>query len=241
MGLQLWGKKFVAKVLPFVITPVAIGAGVTVGAIYFFNRLARDVRGREKDGLWQFDQSGLELALRLRTPRRTTVMQSISHLARPDAMTWVGVGSMLVALLVPKVRPRAILLSVALAGGGMMIGTIKYRYARVRPTLIEALTTEGTFSFPSGHSFIAVVLYGILAYWAMQRYRSPWERLMILGATLKMILLIGASRVYLGVHYPSDVLAGYAAATPWLTACLISYHQFETRNEPLLLAADDAD
>ncbi|GAB4452168.1 MAG: hypothetical protein OHK0029_02670 [Armatimonadaceae bacterium] len=224
--------------MPFVVTPVAVGAGVTAGAVTFFNHIARDIRHKEKEGLWRFDQGGLELALKLRTPNRTRFMRFISELARPDAMTGIGVAGAVSGMLFPKSRPRTFLLAVALAGGGLLIGSLKYRYARVRPTLIEALVTEGTFSFPSGHSFIAMVFYGLMASWAVQYYTSPWQRIIVTWGALKMIALIGASRVYLGVHYPSDVLAGYAAAVPWLTACLIAYRQYEQRQEDMPALSD---
>ncbi len=121
------------------------------------------------------------------------------------------------------------LLAVTLAGGGGIIGIIKHNFARERPTLIEALAKEGTFSFPSGHSFISLCFYGIIASWWMRTHTHLSERFLIATASGSAIALIGASRVYLGVHYPSDVLAGYSAAVPWLTACLQAYNQYEKR------------
>lgn len=244
MGLRQWSKRtvskvaraFVTRVLPFVVTPVAIGAGITAGAMTLFFDLADDIRSSE--GVWRFDHDGLELADRIRTPLRTTVMRGVSNLARPDIMTWIGLGSLLAAWWVPRHRVRATLLAIALGGGGLLIGSIKYRYARTRPNLIEALATEGTFSFPSGHAFISVIFYGILASWAMRRYPEFRQRVFIVGTTGTMIALIGGSRVYLGVHYPSDVLAGYAVAVPWLTACLIAHRQFELRGAEVLALPD---
>jgi undecaprenyl-diphosphatase len=122
-----------------------------------------------------------------------------------------------------------VLLAVTLAGGGGIIGIIKHNFARERPTLIEALAKEGTFSFPSGHSFISLCFYGIIASWWMRTHTHLSERFLIATASGSAIALIGASRVYLGVHYPSDVLAGYSAAVPWLTACLQAYNQYEKR------------
>lgn len=219
------------KVVPFVATPVAVGAGITAGALALFFHLTDTIRGKEQEGVWRFDHAALDKAGSLRTPARTQFFLFISNLANPDVMTRIGVGSFVVALLVPRWRPRSLLLGIAMAGGGAMIGTMKYRYARARPTRIQHLAEEMTFSFPSGHSFGAVVFYGVLGSWALRSVKNPWGRVGVVLATLKMILLIGASRVYLGVHYPSDVLAGYAAATPWLTACLIAYREFEQRSQ----------
>lgn len=225
--------KYVKPLVEVVVTPVALGAAVSAGALAFFFDLADDIRSQ--DGVWRFDHDGLNLAESLRTPRRTALMRVVSDLARPDIMSVLGLGSIVVAWRSEKYRNEGTLMAIVLTGGGALIGTIKYRYARERPDLVESLAVEETFSFPSGHSFIALCFYGTLAYWAMKG--KPWyERLGIGVVATKFIALIGASRVYLGVHYPSDVLAGYAAAFPWLTACLAAYENYERR---LALPAGD--
>jgi undecaprenyl-diphosphatase len=230
-------RKYVAPVLPFVITPVAIGAGLSAGAMAFFFNIADDVRSQ--DGVWKFDHAGLGLALELRNPQRTALMKFVSATARPDIMSGIGLIGLLVAWRSTRYRPQGVLMAFALAGGGAIIGGIKARYARERPTLIEALVKEGTFSFPSGHSFISLVFYGIIAYFRMRLHPRLRDRAFIAVAAAKFILLIGASRVYLGVHYPSDVLAGYAAGFPWLTACLTAYSQYERRIQALPPPEDD--
>ena len=214
-----------SALLEFVVTPVALGAALSTGALVFFFNLADDIRGQE--GVWRFDHDGLNFARSLRTPERTALMRTVSDLARPDIMSALGAASVVVAWRSARYRSEAVLMAVTLGGGGALIGTIKYRYARQRPTLIEALATEETFSFPSGHSFGALCFYGTLAYWWMKSRGSFSEKVAIGLGALQFIALIGASRVYLGVHYPSDVMAGYAAATPWLSACLYAYERYE--------------
>lgn len=229
-------RKYVAPLLPALITPVALGAAVSAGALAFFFHLADDIR--QQDGVWRFDHDGLRLGLKLRTPQRTTLMRTASAFARPDLMSALGLAALAGGYFVPRQRAKGILLAVTLAGGGAIIGGIKLRFGRERPTLIEALAKEGTFSFPSGHSFISLCFYGVLAYWYGRDRRDPLRRAVVGTATTSAILLIGGSRVYLGVHYPSDVLAGYAAAVPWLTACLAAYNRYERRLAPLLEQSD---
>ena len=223
-------RKYVAPVAPFVVTPIALGAGLSAGALVLFFNLADDIR--DTDGVWRFDHDGLRVALSLRTPSRTALMKTASALARPDLMTALGIGSLLLSWKTVH-RPKGILLAVALAGGGGIIGGIKHRFARERPSLIEALAQEGTFSFPSGHAFISLCFYGILAAWWIRTRPGIGQRIAVFVTSGSAITLIGASRVYLGVHYPSDVLAGYAAAVPWLTACLTGYQQYEKRTAML--------
>jgi undecaprenyl-diphosphatase len=220
-------RKYIAPVAPFVVTPLALGAGLSAGALVLFFNLADDIR--QQDGVWRFDHDGLKLALSLRNPRRTAMMRTASALARPDLMTLIGLASLAISWRSAVHRPKGILLAVTLAGGGSIIGGIKHLFGRERPSLIEALAKEGTFSFPSGHSFISLCFYGILTSWWMRTRPDPVKRGIVLLASSNAIALIGASRVYLGVHYPSDVLAGFAAAVPWLTACLTGYAQYEKR------------
>lgn len=207
-----------------IITPVAIGAAVSAGAVIFFLHLADDIR--EQDGVWKFDHDGLNLGNALRTRERTAIARTVSDLARPDVMSAVGLVSVIIAWRSVRFRPQAVLMAITLGGGGFIIGTAKYQYGRERPSLVEALALEETFSFPSGHSFVSICFYGTLAYWWM-KHRGFMGRLGIGALTTVFIALVGASRVYLGVHYPSDVLAGYAAAFPWLVACLTAYERVE--------------
>ena len=171
MGVK--ARKYAAPVLPFVVTPLALGAGLSAGALVLFFNLADDIR--EQDGVWRFDHDGLKLALSLRTPQRTVVMKAASALARPDLMTLVGLTSLAISWRHAVHRPKGILLAVTLAGGGSIIGGIKHLFGRERPSIIEALAKEATFSFPSGHSFISLCFYGILTSWWMRTRPEPFK------------------------------------------------------------------
>jgi undecaprenyl-diphosphatase len=104
--------------------------------------------------------------------------------------------------------------------GGMFINSaLKAAFARPRPTVVPPLALVGSTSFPSGHSMIAAVVYLTLGA-LLARTTTRWRlRLYYLGAALFMTVVIGLSRLYLGVHYPSDVLAGWAAGVVWALSC----------------------
>ena len=234
--MGVW-RRILGPLVEVVITPMAIGAAVSAGAVVFFLNLADDIR--EQDGVWKFDHDGLNLGNALRTPERTAIARTVSDLARPDVMSAVALVSVVIAWRSVRFRREAILMAITLGGGGLIIGTTKYRYGRQRPSLVEALAVEETFSFPSGHSLVSMCFYGTLAYWWMKN-RHWLAKFGIGSITTLFIAIVGASRVYLGVHYPSDVLAGYAAALPWLVACLSAYERSEREIsvDDLLLLTD---
>jgi len=93
---------------------------------------------------------------------------------------------------------------------------IKVLVHRTRPD--GGLETENTFSFPSGHALIAVAFYGFLVYYFWRVSRSQAQKSLFLIAGLLLILLIGLSRLYLGVHFFSDVIGGYVLGAIWLVA-----------------------
>ena len=105
----------------------------------------------------------------------------------------------------------------AVAGGMLLNVTLKYGFERTRPQFAEPLVHLHTYSFPSGHANQGTLLYGVLAAWLCARY--PRRRAPVLGVATAMVLLVAASRVYLGAHYLTDVLAGMAEGVTWLMIC----------------------
>lgn len=133
-------------------------------------------------------------------------------------LTIVGVAALFLALT--EHRYSAILLLVATAGGQLLNTVLKLFYDRPRPSNIEALTHTMSTSFPSGHAMSAVIVYGTVAYLAARLQKKFWERFFTMFAAIIIIVAIAASRVYLGVHYPSDVLAGTIVGAAWAAFCM---------------------
>jgi undecaprenyl-diphosphatase len=114
-------------------------------------------------------------------------------------------------------RRTAVRLAVFTLGAEGLAQLLKLALRRPRPPVFFGLSPAETYSFPSGHAFVATVFYGLLASAITAGEPSPRKRAAVAAMALLLSLLIGFSRVYLGYHYPSDVLGGWAAAVWWLS------------------------
>jgi undecaprenyl-diphosphatase len=113
---------------------------------------------------------------------------------------------------------EAALLPVVLGGAELLNLVLKLSFHRPRPEV--AFVQLDTYSFPSGHAMISTAAYGALAYLAWGPLRTPRRRLILVAGTTLLVALIGFSRLYLGVHYLSDVLAGTAGGLFWLAVSI---------------------
>jgi undecaprenyl-diphosphatase len=114
----------------------------------------------------------------------------------------------------------AIVWVAGVAGGGMVDGLLKLAFQRQRPQFPDPIVTESTTSFPSGHSMGSLVAYGLLAYLCVRLFPPGPRRRMLVAALAVCIFAIGFSRMYLGAHFFSDVLGGFAAGICWLALVL---------------------
>jgi membrane-associated phospholipid phosphatase len=114
----------------------------------------------------------------------------------------------------------ALTMLVTVPGGMLLNVAMKHSFARTRPYFEEPILTLTTYSFPSGHSVAATLLYGVLACYFTRRARSWPARAAIVLAACLMVALVAGSRLYLGAHYLSDVLAGIAEGCAWLAICV---------------------
>jgi undecaprenyl-diphosphatase len=112
-------------------------------------------------------------------------------------------------------RLSAVLLVVSTGGSIVLTTVLKGVFQRTRPELFDSGYQASFYSFPSGHATVAVGFYGMLTVILAYRLRDA-ARWAVVGCGLLLVLLIGFSRLYLGVHYPTDVLAGYLSALLWL-------------------------
>ena len=142
-------------------------------------------------------------------------MRGVSLLGTEVSLVPLGV--ILVGWLVAAKRRRAaVVFAVATLGAVALDQILKLLFGRPRPEPFFGLASPLTHSFPSGHAMVSCCFFGALAAILAARQRSRGKRMAIFAAAALLVALMGFSRVYLGFHYPTDVLAGYAAAVVWL-------------------------
>lgn len=134
-------------------------------------------------------------------------------------------------LALQRKRHTAIYLILATGSGMLMSTLLKLVFARPRPDLVPHATIVYTNSFPSGHSMMSAVTFltiGALLAGAQQGLRL---KAYLLGIAALLTALVGVSRVYLGVHWPTDVLAGWTAGAAWALLCWVVAEQLRSRGE----------
>ncbi|WLR58482.1 phosphatase PAP2 family protein [Guptibacillus hwajinpoensis] len=196
----------------------AFGLFIAVLAIMLFSELAEEIL--EKETL-QFDQAIISAVDGIRSDGLLNVMEFVTELG---SVWWISVVSVVtVAFLWFKLRDgwSILFFVIAQAAGGLLTTELKHFFARSRPSIDAAYDAVG-YSFPSGHAMGSFLLYGFIGYLIVRSQRSRTTKWLSGTLVFFFIALIGFSRIYLGVHYPSDVLAGYAAGTLWLFVCIFS-------------------
>jgi undecaprenyl-diphosphatase len=173
-----------------------------------FGSLARDVWTR---GGILWDEPILRYVHRHETPGRTDFMQFISAIGYGWGVVPVSLLGF-VALLVVRRRGNALFWAVAIGGAAVLNQAAKFSFRRARPELWLSPAPEHTYSFPSAHAMGSMALVATLAVLAWPTRWRWWA--IVVGGVFTM--LVGFSRVYLGVHYPSDVVAGWAGSLAWV-------------------------
>jgi undecaprenyl-diphosphatase len=153
----------------------------------------------------------------------TLLFLAVTHLHSPAA---VAAWSAIFAAVLARLRERYWILTllVAVAGGMLVNQLLKSAYQRLRPRFDEPLLELSSFSFPSGHTAGAVLFYGVLAAFLVSRSSDWRRRAAALAGAMALAALVAFSRLYLGAHYLSDVLAAMCSSTAWLVLCLAGGH-----------------
>jgi membrane-associated phospholipid phosphatase len=164
-----------------------------------------------------------------RNPALTLLMIGVTHTHAPVPIC--AYASIMAVVLYRKAQQRWLLaLALAVPAGLAINVLLKYLFRRARPVPDEPLMTLATYSFPSGHTAGTTLFYGVLAAYIVSQTRStPLRTAAVLG-WLCAVALVAFSRVYLGVHYLTDVVAAAAWACAWLGACLLVASRTQLRS-----------
>ena len=201
---------------------------------YGFIQLADEVLEGETKG---FDRT---LLLALRNPADLSdpigprwfeeVARDITGLGGNAILALVTI-SVIVFLLMTRKRHAALLVAVSVGGGTLLSTLLKMGFVRPRPDLVPHGMSVYSASFPSGHAMLSAVTYLTLAALLARVQARRREKAFLLGMGVALTLLIGASRVYLGVHWPSDVVAGWSVGAAWAALCWFVALQLQRRGQ----------
>lgn len=195
-----------------VITYLSFGFFLAIGAVWVFAELSQEVLAGTTQAL---DEAVLTWVEGHRSDLLDHVALEVTALGNFATLA-VLVLAVSVFLWVSHHRISVLLLMLAVSGGAIVNMLLKDLFDRPRPTIVEAGTDVITQSFPSGHAMSSFIAYATVAYLGGRLEPTPKLRWTTWTLAALLILAVGASRVYLGVHYPSDVVAGYVAGLAWL-------------------------
>lgn len=193
-----------------------LGVAVALAGTWAFAEVAEAVRA----GVTQpFDEAVLRALDQLQAPWIETVMLEITSLGNGTVVVVMALvaGTL---LWITRHRYSAVLLGTATVGATLLSLVLKSIFDRPRPPEVTWGTHVVTSSFPSGHATSAIVVYATIAYLVARLQRRWWARAVTLALAALAILLIAASRLFLGVHYPTDVAAGLAIGLAWAGFCM---------------------
>ncbi len=207
------------KLLPTKVTKFSLSLSfvVLLGCLCLlalFGWLSQEILEKE---VFSFDTTILWWLHRHSNATIDNMMLGITNLGNPEFVV-VLVTICFSLLLWYKRYWAAQILFLTCLGAVILNQGLKLVFVRPRPQLWPHLIVEHTYSYPSGHALGSAVLYGFLAVLLAREY--PRYRMGIYSIAILLVAAIGLSRLFLGVHYPTDIIAGYAVGIPWLSACI---------------------
>ncbi len=202
--------------------PILLIVGLAAGAVSAFVQIADEVLEGETKA---FDETILTW---LRNPGDMadpvgpwwlqTIFTDLTALGGATSLILITLAA-IGYLWIEGKRGRALLVLVSVAGGQLFSSLLKTAFARPRPELVAHLVDVHTLSFPSGHAMLSAVTFLTLGVLLAQSRPQRRTKIYLMTVACVLTLLIGLSRIYLGVHYPTDVLAGWCAGAAWAAGC----------------------
>ncbi|WP_158232277.1 phosphatase PAP2 family protein [Sporosarcina sp. P1] len=190
----------------------------------FFAYIARSIHLQT---ISSFDEPIIDFVQSAEAPGLTSIMKFFTTIGSTTSVTLLGILTLGV-LLWKKYRAQAVLFTIVLIGTGILNQVLKLIFKRARPDF-NRLIDIGGYSFPSGHTMMAFSLYTVLAYIIWRNLKTTGSRISIVIVAIFMIVMIAVSRIYLGVHFPSDIVGGILASSVWLFTSIAIYQRFQRK------------
>lgn len=211
-----WRVKSLAELVPFAVL------AFIAAALYAFAQLADEMMDGEikpfDEAIMRALRNPADLADPIGPRWLDIAMLDITALGGTAVLTLITAG-VVGFLLMDGKRGAALFVLVAVVGGSLLTTLAKLAFARPRPELVAHLVEVSSYSFPSGHAMASAVTYLTLGALLARTQARRRIKAYLLAIAVLLTLMIGTSRVYLGVHYPSDVLAGWALGAAWAMLC----------------------
>ncbi len=195
---------------------IIFGVGAIIITCIIFWHFANQISANE---LHRFDLRIMNLIHSFISDGQTRLMKLITFMGATRVIL-ISLILVVFLMLVNRKWWEAVFFFIAVSGASFFNLVLKWIFQRERPYL-NPIVIERGYSFPSAHAMVSLVFYGMLAYLLMHFAKRRVFKIIIVIAFSILIFMIGVSRIYLGVHYPSDVIAGFAAGTGWLIACTL--------------------
>lgn len=219
-----------ARLIPGTATGLGLSIGLAVAfalLVNFIELLAEVLFGTRVVAV---DRRILNLVATIRTPGLDSAMYIASYLGNVQTVLLLLAAALIMTLFARRWLDALLLLLAPLAAE-LFMALLKALVHRPRPPLEDARIVDSGFSFPSGHATLAAVFYGTLAFLVIRQARSEWLKVLIGMSAALIVLAVGVSRIYLGVHYGTDVLAGWALGSFWLVVVVLIDHVAQTQSQ----------
>ena len=195
---------------------IVAGFALAALALYVFGWL---VTGPFRGSAAPFDTNVRYAMRQIQSPMWTTLFLAVTKLGSTIYLTMIGLAAGLIFIGYRWFRSLLVLI-VAMIGQAALHHGCKLLFARPRPPALISYPAVESYSFPSGHAVASLALYFAIAWIVTGHVENPTIKIAIWIVTAVLVFLIGMSRVYIGVHYPTDVLAGFVAALIWMAGVM---------------------
>ena len=208
-------KSAYSKLVFILHTEIVLDIILILGSIFLFLRIGNEILEKE---VFSFDTILTNFIYSMRSPQMTSLMLFFSNLGGPFFLFLLSVA--IIIYLFKKRRRDALIYSFILYTGVILNVVLKEIFQRPRPHHLP-LISEDFYSFPSGHAMNSFVFFAAFSYFILRETSNKKITIIVSTISILLVLLIGISRIYLGVHYPSDVIAGYIAGFIWFLSAIL--------------------